>query len=288
MRTQKHLSYETSVVEVFCRAVGNLHLVRPLDQGPDYLLQLGDQQLGLELTRYRQQGPENEAFEQDWAFQEFVLDRWLYDEYASHFTPIIDYRRDHADRFLIPKPLQRERFVQELRELVRQVKPPGEHQLVEVIICHDSQFAIEQKRADISKRNGSRPRQIMDQRMFPVVAAHCASVKFMHHPRVRMGRPLTLNATRVSIDEKEITSLVQSKLVKLARYRQAVQSPIWLLLHSDGWPPASRIPDLNILLRKAYDTVLAVLTGWEGDLFDRVYWMNDTFSGSGTRVVRLR
>ena len=58
---------------------------------PDFVISDGLGRVGLELTRYRIEGPENEAQQRDSDFQEYVHGQWIDDPTVNHWRPRLAY-----------------------------------------------------------------------------------------------------------------------------------------------------------------------------------------------------
>ncbi|MEE8171233.1 MAG: hypothetical protein V3T70_11865, partial [Phycisphaerae bacterium] len=85
---------EICVAERFCAMLpSSPTLVRrnkpPL---PDFTIELGGEHILLELTRYREQGPHNNAHERDEQFKQRVLEAWLNDPIVNQLALSVEYR----------------------------------------------------------------------------------------------------------------------------------------------------------------------------------------------------
>jgi hypothetical protein len=104
---------ELAVARRFCKQIG----ARILEQreSPDFLVEKDGPQVGLELARYREQGPHNDAQERDQALKEHLSDRWIDDANVNECWLSWTYKEDPTSS--IPRKENWEEFTSELKKL---------------------------------------------------------------------------------------------------------------------------------------------------------------------------
>jgi hypothetical protein len=60
--------------------------------------------VSLELARYRTPGPDNDRYNADQLFKDFVHTEWLQDTDVNELSPFVVYKRDQHGRATVPRP----------------------------------------------------------------------------------------------------------------------------------------------------------------------------------------
>jgi hypothetical protein len=280
-RTRKQREYERFVAERFLlHLIGNWRIdEQPTPPAPDIMIANGVAQFGLELCRYREQGPHNEQQEVNSEFEQFVLHEWLYDDSVNECTPHLDWRKNSRSRFVVPRKNRWEPFVVELKRLAVTHRPCDHDTAHHVFFVRGQECETAQRVSPGIIR--------IETCDFPIIAEYCRRVWLTLHSGVMFGLPRSSMHTRpIGVDTSEIQRLTAQKSRKLVDYRRLTNSPVWLVFHSDGWPSTSLLPSFDGLDR-ACRAVFEARPTDAREWFDAVWWIDFvmTQNGSEARLI---
>lgn len=268
---------EARVLTGFCRLLPGEWRIESQPDPPDGILRNGDDRVAVELVQYRAQTMENERYEPDDALAQLLHDEWLEDPDVQEFTPFLYYRKDRQGRYRVPRPRDRKAFISELKALVKMYPPPTSDHVMVILIRPDLSEGEELSRSP---------------ELRPTVASHSGAtlteylekVLLSFHPGLSLGTAHTsLGHSYAWLDSEIIRRCVARKIAKLPDYRSKTEHPIWLVIHSDGWPPSARlldhfVPEAVRLARETLDQER------DGPGFDAVFWYDDVLTISGGRI----
>ena len=225
---------ERHVSQLFCRSLGDAYeLNSQFSESPDFLIDGPDGQIGLELTQYRNPGPENEVEEFNRDFQSFFLDQWIDDETVHHWHVSLFHRRGlsrSGKRYVaFPRSArQKQDVIDELKTLVRGLKAPKDAPSVWI---------------HFDGRPACRPHANHDvcwiqvgPETYPRLARYYRRICLGYGAPAVFGLPTSdLNCGAVGIDPDVLLALFERKMKKLQRYRENIRGqPIWLLIYNEG------------------------------------------------------
>ena len=275
--------YVKRIAEDFLRLHGRGWQIADADrETPDFILANADSQAGLELTSFCEQGPHNEAHARDSALRSFVHDLWLYDDLVNESGIYLHYKKGSDGRFAMPKPNSWPALVGELRALVMSIDEPLPNRPTRF------PFVANMQQQAASRLAGRPVDPMLRAEKFPTISAHFDEVVITNHPGVKLGMPLTSASCRnTAVDGTELKRVLGDKLTKLSDYRANLpgDAPIFLLIHSDGWPPTAHISN-DLLMQEALRVARTVVTR-PGDDFDEVWWLDNACVGLDGKLYRV-
>lgn len=270
---ERQKQYEARIARVFCRSLkNNWALVeQPDPPAADCLIGNTSRTVAVELASYRQQGPDNELHEADWAFKTHIHDTWISDASVNETSLHLEYRRS-KNRPLVPKPKTRDPLASDLKRLACDDAIPKDGEVeVTFLAATEDDFELPGPPA---WRSIATPR-------YPELEKYFTSVRILRHPGIHLGLPSTsLDVVYLGLDRKELERVLRNKVDNLAGYRTA-HDEVWVLVHSDGVPSTAHVPRLHM------SDALAI----GGDVlsaFDAVYWLEDALSVAGGRLHRIK
>jgi hypothetical protein len=128
---------------------------------------------------------------------------------------------------------------------------------------------------------------IADRDRFPVVAEYCSNCLITGaSPHINPVIRTSCDTRQIGIDKGELSRVVTKKLNKLSKlYRQrAAGKPVWLIIHSDGWPPSTRIPKQHA---EQACTLIRELVTKADARFDAVWWAESTGFAAAAEIFRV-
>ncbi len=92
---------------------------------------------------------------------------------------------------------------------------------------------------------------------------------------------------KVYPDAEEVRRTVRKHAEKLPVYRAKLPdgAPVWLLVHSDGWPLSAHI-GIDRLMQEAVEVARQVLVQSKHK-FDEAWWLDDAVISQDGKLVRL-
>lgn len=286
-KEQQKERYERQVADNLCESLGNDHsvMMKLSPPAPDFQLNTPSGPVTVELARYREQGPYNEANDRDWRLILIIHDQWLNDDAINIFTPTLRYRKRPSGRFTIPDKNVFQPFYDELRKLALHMENPSPDTRIRFLF-RDRELVGSASRFE-KTRNGDRRRIqiLLVNEEWPILSRFCEEIRFSIHPEHRAGMPSTsLNTRFTGLDSDEIKQIVQNKLGNLPQYRNTTPLPVWLLVHSDGWPRTARLPTDNHL-NMAVELVRKEISA-SSSKFDAIFWMDHAVQGKMHRRLQ--
>lgn len=261
-------AYETRVATKFLSALNEgWRISEDKRERPDFILTNATTIVGLELTRYREQGVHNVLHSRDWQLCEFIYDRWCEDASVNHFDLFLAYRKSN-DQIRMPSKTCWSGLLDELRSLVCSLDTPGE----------PSQFwfdLFEKVDEDFERFLAGQPRRYLNPEDYPLLCRHFYKVVASFCPDLVAGRPCTsLSSRNTGADTTELRRVLDSKIKKVEEYRAnlPIDAELWLLIHNDGWPSSAHIAN-DIILNELLQTAGSILNS-SGE-FARAYWLTD-------------
>jgi len=146
-------------------------------------------------------------------------------------------------------------------------------------------FRSDEQVEQVKRRHPSEP--MVSEKLFPVVSKHCGNVRLELSERsVAPYIRTSADARHLGFDEVQLDNTVSKHLKKLPEYRtRAKGRPVWLVIHSDGWPTSARLHELE---RQKAIAAIANTLGKSGGRFDRVWWAEDTISPSNAQIFPVK
>lgn len=281
---QENAEQERMVIERFCaRHREDARVLGPNQPpAPDFTIAIAGKEVLVELTRYREQGPHNDAADRDLDFKHQFCERWLYDSEVNHLSVFLYYRENNG-HFTVPRlrarPDKFEELISELKALADQVNPRSCEAVVRVRFVPQEMIA----RYDRHRR----PRQyFVSNKDFLVLDHYFQEVMFRHHPTVKTGLPVTsLNSRGVGLDFNEIKRVFLGKSGKIGQYREkAGNRGVWLLFYSEGWPPTAHLwkDDVSPII-----DYVGLLINEANQRFDSVWWGNNILTEPGQSFHKI-
>lgn len=281
---QEKAGQERMVIERFCERLGQDARVIRQNQppAPDFTISIAEKEVLVELTRYREQGPYNDAAARDLDFKGQFCERWLFDSEVNDLSVFLYYQEPNG-HFRVPQ-LQEESdkfevLISELKTLADQVDPRSCEAVVRVRFVPQEMIA----RYDRHRR----PRQyFVSNEDFSVLDHYFQEVMFRHHPTVKTGLPVTsLNSRGVGLDFNEIKRVLLRKSGKIGQYREkAGNRGVWLLFYSEGWPSTARLwkDDVSPII-----DYIGLLINEANQRFDSVWWGNNILTEPGQSFYKI-
>lgn len=241
-------------------------LVRPNDPpAPDFTIKIGDQEVLLELTQYRELGPHNDATERDQEFKAYFGKLWANDPSVNELLVSLSYRRN-GEHFRIPSVRNNthkaDAVISEVKALGILYAPHERLKVVTIRVAPKAELAIRKRRTPgflyVAEED------------YPALADYLDEIDFWY-TGATCGCPCTSVQTRLrAVDLKEIIRVVRQKHSKLPTYRSnAEDRSVWLLLYDEGLPPTGRLREREVL--EVVQGVRGLLAEF-GDQFDSIWW----------------
>ena len=278
----KRKTYERTIAERFIELLGDGWRIDDARDFPDFHLRRGKELLGLELARYREQGTHNDTHDRNWAMCDFIGDRWIDDESVNNYLLSLSYRSVPKDHIPVPRRSDWPALAKELRRVVLGIEEPADGRYVTVCFVTD----IDEKARALRTHFGIRPVRRAE---YPVLSKHFDEVTLIYKPEIVFGRPHTSASCRATAaDTDEVHRVVGEHLLKVPGYRGSLPkgAQLWLVIHSDGWPPAAHIAS-DLIKDELYAAATAAVTPPNADRFDAVWWLDDAYVRDGGTLHRI-
>ena len=272
MTRAQRKEHERRILRAFCDKFPDGRILEmPEPPKPDGLVDISGEQFAVELVQYRVQSPDNQRYNDNDRFLQDVFEALPGSRLQPHqlgFT----YRSDSSGRATVPRTDDVPELMREMEGVVQDHGAPRVDQPLELWFSEDYQGE------EIDE--GPPQSRLLKLQGPPLLATHMSRANVW--PASPQGLPgpfhpmSNLNTAFVGLDRECIRTIVCSKRKNLTRYRKASRYPIWLVIHSDGYPHSTVIPDLR--LGDALECASENLAR-PGDTFDRAWWLNRGLGG---------
>lgn len=259
--------YEATVATRFLAQIGpEWKIVEKDHESPDFVIANGTMVVGLELCAYREQGVHNQTFPHDETFKQHLRKRWFESPKLQSFSLYLSYRSQSDGLLTIPKHVDWDMVYDEIVALIKMLDVSDKN-------CDYSiHFARDDEDLGYLKHMGVICFSVKE---YPYLAQHFEFIDLSCSHGDSICLPHSSASARFPrADTVELERVVCGKIAKVPEYRANVPTSreTWLLIHSDGWPPAARIAS-NLILDRLIQHTKCVLDGT--DSFDRVYWLDN-------------
>ena len=272
-----HAERNRQTAEEFCRAYARQYgttasVTGVEDNALDALAVVGGREVALELVGYRQRDEHLEAEHGDSIIKERISTALAESDLPPYQVRLwwkqeVRRKRQRGSSpgvAKIPRGQQVERFAEEFVKLVRYVDRNPDLAGRKLLLRPPGRVP----RAPM-------PWGIVDASRFPLVASYCEHVTLEAWPHA--FKPMirsSADARHLGLDMEQLAKKVRDKIDKLPTYRKrACARPVWLVVHSEGWPLSSRMYRAH--RDQAIGTV-AVVARESPERFDEVWWAENT------------
>lgn len=248
--------FEARIGERVCQHLGGRQRVLEQRDPPHPDLVIGDAtpELAVELCRYRAQTASNQRYERDYLFKKDARDLLNAETPASGGSMVCSYRT-----------------VGGLARVPSKADTPA-------IAAELLRVALE-----------TRTRSTLDSRALtslghPLLAEHFLRVTVVPEPEGKWWRLSTSLDTYFGarLDQLELRRMLKNKKERAPGYRTSTPLPIYLVIHADGSPPSSQVPDG--LLERMLELIQEELSGAD---FDRVFLLRDALCSNGGTMIEV-
>lgn len=278
-------AHEQNAVAAFCDRHPDSPKLEKKNEppAPDFTLKIGANRALVELARYRERGPHNDAYELDQEFRSYYSKKWIADDRVNEFYVSLTYRKT-SNHFRIPSIRKStdkaDALIADLKRLVISMQGVEPRQHVTVRL-----FPKEQLRQN---RECYVHSKCISTEAFPALAEFVERMLIFHQPGIRTGYPDTSIGTMHSaIDQGELKKLIKNKHSKLVQYRASCGDtiPVWLLVYDEGDHPTGRVPD--VFFRSLLGDVGRMIDEVAGGSFDAVWWGHKLLTADA-QLCRIR
>ncbi len=271
MSNRKQKAYEKPIAQNFLDLRGGgYRIVADFDRKrPDFLLTNGNTKAGLELMRYREQGWHNQAHDHTDRMTRFIGDEWINDESINRVRLLLWYKENRETGFALVREPDWPSLVAELKTLI---ETAGELPQNEPVHFPFANLSPQAQEIVVNGRRRDRGRHAGD---FPVISDHFSEVILIRGDLV-VGRPRTSVSCRpTAADVEFLQQSMEKHLQKLPEYRANLDpgTPVWLLVHSDGWPPTAHVSNDRIM-NDLLEAAKSIATDAEHQ-FEAVWWLDN-------------
>ena len=264
-------TYERTIVEKFIeRMEASLEIEDDSAEAPDFILRHGNEVVGLELASYREQGPHNKVHNRDWDMRQFIGNQWIDDEAVNHLHLYLSYLGSDKDHIPVPPKARWPILLKELKAIARHIGPHASGTHISVSFLTE----IDQEARRLFQIGGT---YLFENDKYPVLSSHFEEIEFRYESDLVFDRPHTSASGRFTgADTGELNRMLGKHLLRVPGYRGSLPNgaQLWLLIHSDGWPPAAHIANDRIR-DELYAAARAAVTAPNVDRFDAVWWLDD-------------
>ncbi len=277
---EKHSVRSERVARAFCEAYSagqgrKAIFINSECHGVDALIDVDGENILLEFVGYIQRDESHDVETGDIELQRALSDalsQTALPRYEIHLNwreePRRKRKRFAGDRRTrIPTGKQSQQFISEILRLADDVS--------NAVVLQDRRICFV-SHPSISTYKTEQAHVAMNPDCFPTVAYFCRSLRFMpwcHDflPEIRTS----VRARHMALDRQQIIRCVEVKFEKLGdHYQKSAQAfPIWLVLHSDGWPLSRRVfpTDLEEAIELVKRTAAA-----KTPQFEAIWWLDAT------------
>jgi hypothetical protein len=281
----QQLEHEERIVRIFCDWYQREHKASCQFIGhadppnPDAVIRIADEEVRIELARYRENTGFNRAYGNDQVLKNAIFDRSLQVPGLPRCTPILRYRQNGPACYSIPPAAEQNKFIGELFDFLRRYDNVHGNRLIAVNFVGESQLVRYQRRANAN-------RSYVADSEYLVLSRYCRAVAIHRHPTQLFGRPgSSMDSRFLTVDCKTITKTISGKLNKVLGYRAAIGGkPLWLLYYSEGIGP-SHLPGRNH--NDEVVQLIRTLCQNQPAQFDAVWWADGMYAHGGPTVFRV-
>lgn len=279
----KRKTYERTIAERFIKLLGQAWELDDEDrESPDFHLRRGKELVGLELASYREQGPHNKVHSRDWGMRDFIREQWIEDETVNNFYLSLSYRDSDKDRIPVPAKARWPALLNELKTIARNIGPQASGKWLSASFTS----RIDEEARRLLQIGGT---YLYEKDEYPVLNTHFQEMNLCYESDPVLGRPHTSASGRITgADTGELNRMIGKHLLKVPGYRGSLPkgAQLWLLIHSDGWPPTAHIANDRIR-DELHAAATAAVTAPNVDRFDAVWWLDDAYVRGGGTLHRI-